>query len=89
MHDSKLHDCPSDIKIPTHDPQTGELNPYYEELTGEKNPLSKVKLTENPTNLIKSQKISEEGVHTIELIDGTIIQCTNNADFNVIKTKKT
>ena len=25
-------------KIPTHDPQTGELNPYYEELTGEKNP---------------------------------------------------
>jgi len=27
-------------KIPTHDPQTGELNPYYEELTGEKNPLT-------------------------------------------------
>ncbi len=26
-------------KIPTHDPQTGELNPYYEELTGIKNPL--------------------------------------------------
>ena len=26
-------------KIPTHDPQTGELNPYYEELTGLKNPL--------------------------------------------------
>ncbi len=25
--------------IPTHDPQTGELNPYYEELTGEPNPL--------------------------------------------------
>ena len=27
-------------KIPTHDPQTGELNPYYEELTWEKNPLT-------------------------------------------------
>jgi hypothetical protein len=27
-------------KIPTHNPQTGELNPYYEELTGEPNPLS-------------------------------------------------
>ena len=27
-------------KPPTHDPQTGELNSYYEELTGEKNPLS-------------------------------------------------
>lgn len=25
--------------IPTHDPHTGELNPYYEELTGERNPL--------------------------------------------------
>ena len=28
-----------DHKIPTHDPYTGELNPYYEELTGLKNPL--------------------------------------------------
>jgi len=25
--------------IPTHDPQTGELNPYYKELTGKENPL--------------------------------------------------
>lgn len=29
--------------IPTHDPYTGELNPYYEELTGEPNPLMIVK----------------------------------------------
>ena len=27
------------INVPTHDPQTGELNPYFEELTGKKNPL--------------------------------------------------
>lgn len=27
------------MEIPTHDPYTGELNPYYEELTGKKNPL--------------------------------------------------
>ena len=27
------------FEIPTHDPQTGELNPHYEELTGLKNPL--------------------------------------------------
>jgi hypothetical protein len=33
--------------IPTHDPYTGELNPYYEELTGEKNPLSKSIETES------------------------------------------
>jgi hypothetical protein len=26
--------------IPTHDPQTGELNPFYQELTGQSNPLS-------------------------------------------------
>jgi len=26
-------------KIPTHDPQTGELNPYYKELTGQENPF--------------------------------------------------
>jgi hypothetical protein len=26
-------------EIPIHDPQTGELNPYYEELTGKENPM--------------------------------------------------
>lgn len=33
------------IKIPTHDPYTGELNPFYEELTGKKNPLAPKKRT--------------------------------------------
>lgn len=28
--------------IPTHDPQTGEVNPYYEQLTGERNPLNSI-----------------------------------------------
>jgi len=28
--------------IPTHDPQTGELNPYYEEITGENNPFNSI-----------------------------------------------
>ena len=32
MHDTKL-------TIPTHDPQTGELNPHYEDLTGYENPM--------------------------------------------------
>lgn len=27
------------FEIPTHDPQTGELNPYYEKLKGKRNPL--------------------------------------------------
>lgn len=26
-------------EIPIHDPQAGELNPYYEELTGKENPM--------------------------------------------------
>ena len=30
---------PSRFSIPELDPVTGELNPYYEELTGKKNPL--------------------------------------------------
>lgn len=34
-------------EIPTHDPQTGELNPYYEELTGEN-------LSEPPKTIIES-----------------------------------
>jgi len=33
-------------EIPTHDPQTGEPNPYYKELTGEEVP--KVKLEVKP-----------------------------------------
>lgn len=41
-------------KIPTHDPQTGELNPYYEELTGEKNPLSPEEEIVIPTFDMKS-----------------------------------
>lgn len=30
----------NDMGIPTHDPYTGELNPLYKELTGDKNPLT-------------------------------------------------
>tara|TARA_B100000927_G_scaffold115159_1_gene93231 strand:+ start:4709 stop:4867 length:159 start_codon:yes stop_codon:yes gene_type:complete len=40
--------------IPTHDPQTGELNPYYEELTGEKNPLE---IQDKTVKLTKLEKI--------------------------------
>jgi hypothetical protein len=40
--------------IPTHDPYTGELNPYYEELTGQKNPLSVTHKT-NFSSLVKNK----------------------------------
>jgi len=39
LKDKESLDWSSTFDIPTHDPQTGELNPYYEELTGKKNPL--------------------------------------------------
>jgi DNA polymerase elongation subunit (family B) len=35
------------------------------------------------SKLIKSQKMIKEGLWTIELMDGTIIQCTNNDDFKL------
>jgi len=33
MENNNIGDKPK-YEIPTHDPQTGEVNPYYEELTG-------------------------------------------------------
>ncbi len=43
--------------IPTHDPQTGDLNPFYEELTGDVNPLSNFKNDTNMNNKNKSDMI--------------------------------
>jgi hypothetical protein len=43
-------------QIPTHDPQTGELNPYYEELTGEKNPIWQEPYKEINFNHMPNQK---------------------------------
>lgn len=42
-------------EIPTHDPYTGELNPYYEELTGQINPLKTINKME--TFYIKEEKL--------------------------------
>jgi hypothetical protein len=39
LKDKECLDWKTKFDIPTHDPQTGELNPYYEELTGKRNPL--------------------------------------------------
>ena len=43
------------------------------------NKLTKTKMSK----IIKSQKMIKEGLLTIELMDGTIIQCTNNDDFKL------
>ena len=60
--------------IPTHDPQTGELNPHYEELTGEKNPM-------------KPEKPSSSKVFLID-IDGTVCDDIKNEDSHLYPTAK-
>ena len=37
-------------EIPTHDPYTGELNPHYQDLTGNENPYSISRLMEKQNN---------------------------------------
>ena len=43
LKDDEYTNWKTKFDVPTHDPQTGELNPYYEELTGKKNPLTEEK----------------------------------------------
>ena len=52
-------------EIPLYDPYTGELNPYYEELTGKKNPLDFTdedmsRLTDTTKTLIVEELIGEQ-----------------------------
>jgi len=54
-------------KIPTHDPQTGELNPYYEELTGKPNPLfcDKIRARNNSYTNKEIEKMPNQKWHQI------------------------
>ena len=52
------------FKIPTHDPYTGELNPNYEDMTGEKNPLE-YNLIPNATNDKDLDKMPNQKWHQI------------------------
>ena len=43
-------------EIPTHDPYTGELNPHYQDLTGNENPMQiKIKGSKNYSKRYKGQ----------------------------------
>jgi len=44
------------MNIPTHDPQTGELNPHYEELTGKPNPMQQSIINPEIYHLISKKK---------------------------------
>ena len=52
MHDREYayREIMKNIDIPTHDPQTGELNPHYEDLTGKPNPIKDTKNIESMPN---------------------------------------
>ena len=52
--------------IPTHDPQTGELNPYYRKLTGDQNPLTKQLRVKYPPLRFDKEHIKKGAIH----IDG-------------------
>ena len=75
-------------KIPTHDPQTGELNPYYEELTGEKNPLSPEEEIVIPTFDMRGlvgKKFRFKGQYGLSTWTDKVkaIRSQNNVEFDV------
>jgi len=53
-----------EFEIPKFDPYTGELNPYYEDITGEKNPLE-YKSIPNSTNDKDLDKMPNQKWHQI------------------------
>jgi len=62
------HNHPTDI--PTHDPQTGEINPHYKELTGNENPLEEdtSRLTDTTKTLIVENNLSDDEKHIEEVV---------------------
>ena len=56
--------------IPTHDPQTGELNADYKELTGKENPLEEdtSRLTDTTKTLIVENNLSDDEKHIEEAV---------------------
>lgn len=50
-------------EIPTHDPYTGELNPHYQDLTGNENPMH-IKINNQPY-MEKRENLSDTIIDTI------------------------
>ena len=62
------------FKIPTHDPQTGELNPYYEELTGEKNQLTGEINTKYSPLRFDKEFLTKKQIDDIEYVSKNIMK---------------
>ena len=80
LNDNESSNWKTKFEIPTYDPQTGELNPYYEQLTGKKNPLIDPNLVieipqkspkgpilryESPFDLLNIEKMPNQKWHQI------------------------
>ncbi len=57
------------INVPTHDPQTGELNPYFEELTGLKNPLTGEMNTKYPPLRFDKEFLTKKQIDDLKDIE--------------------
>jgi hypothetical protein len=63
LNDNESSNWKTKFEIPTHDPQTGELNPFYEELTGKKNPLIDPNLViEIPPRMVREDFRKEKDI---------------------------
>jgi hypothetical protein len=68
------------FQVPTHDPQTGELNPYFEELTGIKNPLSQI----DKTDILYLRKNLMKGLKTPPSKDKNLDKMPNQKWHQII-----
>ena len=68
LKDDEYMKWKTNFDIPTHDPQTGELNPYYEELTGKKNPLTGEINTKYPPLRFEKEYLTKKQIDDIEYV---------------------
>ena len=72
------------LNIPTHDPQTGEVNPYYKELTGKENPLEE----EDEKRMDIIGQNGNDGLHYgNEEYDGDIERLTDTTQTLIVEKK--
>tara|TARA_R110000772_G_scaffold44045_1_gene101403 strand:- start:162 stop:731 length:570 start_codon:yes stop_codon:yes gene_type:complete len=60
--------------VPTHDSQTGGLNPHYEELTGKKNPLTGEINTKYPPLRFEKEYLTKKQIDDIEYVSKNIMK---------------
>ena len=62
------------FQVPTHDPQTGELNPHYEKLTGKNNPLTGEMNTKYPPLRFEKEFLTKKQIDDIEYVGKNLMK---------------